>query len=455
MKLNPLIFRKYDIRGVADRDLTPEVVNEIGRAYGTYIKRCQKKKAFIGMDARLSSSRIKRNLIAGITSTGIDIIDLGLIPTPVLYFAINYYEEDSGVMVTGSHNPKEYNGLKLCVNKTSIYGEEIQKLKEMIEKEDFEKGEGKIEQRNPIPDYLKYLQTKFKFKKRFRIAVDPGNGAVGVLIERLFSSFGFDVKYINLKPDGNFPVHLPDPTIPKFMEELSKIVKEEKRDIGIGYDGDGDRIGIIDEEGNLIYGDRLLALLASEVLEKNPGAKIIFDVKCSEGIVEYIKKKDGIPIMYKTGHSLLKAKMREENAPMAGEMSGHIFFKDEYFGFDDAIYASLRVLRIMDKKEKKITQLLSEIPSYISTPEIRIACPDKIKFDVVERLKKEFEGFNVITIDGLRVVTEKGWGLVRASNTQPVLVLRFEAKKEKDLEDIKNLFYEKLKKIGVEPKEVI
>ncbi len=455
MQVNPLIFRKYDIRGIADRDLTPEVVIAIGKAYGTYIKRHGKRKAFIGRDARLSSPRLRDNLIDGIISTGVDVVDLGLIPTPLLYFSINYYDTDSGVMITGSHNPKEYNGFKVCMNKTSIYGEEIQKLRELLEKKDFEKGKGKIEKKDPIPDYINYMHKKFKFDTKFKIAIDPGNGAVGVLLENLFSPFNFDIHYINLEPDGNFPAHLPDPTVPKFMRELSEIVKDEKRDVGIGYDGDGDRIGIIDEEGNLVFGDRLLALLASEVLEKYPGAKIIFDVKCSEGIVEYIKKKGGIPIMYKTGHSLLKAKMREENALMAGEMSGHVFFADEYFGFDDAIYASLRVLRIMDNKKKKISELLKEIPCYVSTPEIRIECPDEIKFDVVEKLKKEFAGYNVITIDGVRVVTKKGWGLVRASNTQPVLVLRFEAKEKEAIEEIKKLFYDKLRKVGIEPKEVI
>lgn len=445
--MNPLIFREYDIRGKAEEDLTDDVVYKIGQGFGTYLLKRGVKEALIARDMRLSSERIKGIISQGLLSTGCDIIDLGLIPTPVLYFSLFYYNKDSGVIITASHNPKEYNGFKLCHHRLSIYGEEIQRLKRIIERGDFVKGNGEITSLNPIPDYISFLRGKIKIRSGLRVALDPGNGAVGVLLDKLLEGIGIEQAIINLEPDGNFPSHLPDPTVERYLKDLRSLVLEMDADLGIGYDGDGDRIGVIDEKGEIIYGDRLLGIFAKDVIRKNPKAKVIFDVKCSMGLIEYIKSLGGIPMLYKTGHSLIKAKLKAEGAPLAGEMSGHIFFADDYFGYDDAIYASLRLLEILSCEQKPLSELVAEEPHYYSTPEIRMECPDEIKFEVVENLKRELSSeYEIIGIDGVRVVFPDGWGLVRASNTQPALVLRFEAKEEKRLEEIKNFILNKLKR---------
>ncbi len=456
MNINPQIFRAYDIRGVADKDFTPEAVIAIGKAIASRAKTRGISKIAVGQDIRLSSPRLFDNLQEGITSTGIDVVDLGIIPTPVLYFSLHHFDIDTGVMITGSHNPKDQNGFKLCEDKKSLFGKAIQELKERISKRNFSCGEGHIEKLSPIPAYLNYMHSSFKFSKPLKIIIDSGNGATGVLLEKLFEGFpNLDISYINLQPDGNFPVHLADPTIPEYMQALGNLVREKKANLGIGFDGDGDRIGAMDEQGRLLFGDKLLAIFSSEILEKQPGAKIIFDVKCSRGIVEYIKAKGGTPIMYKTGHSLLKAKLREENAPFAGEMSGHIFFADTFFGHDDALYAALRLIRLLEHAEKPLSELTAEIPAYINTPEIHVPCADTKKFEVIKALQEEFSHeYETITIDGARVNFADGWGLVRASNTQPVLVLRFEARTQETLEEIKKIFFEKLRKQNVEIKEV-
>jgi len=445
--MNPLIFREYDIRGKAEEDLPNDVVYKIGQSFGTYLLNRGVKETLIARDMRLSSERIRDAISEGLLSTGCDIIDLGLIPTPVLYFSLFHYNKNSGVMITASHNPKEYNGFKLCYNRLSVYGEEIQNLKGIIERGDFVKGNGKITALNPIPDYIRFLREKVEIRSGLRVVLDPGNGAVGVLLDKLLEGIGIESVIINLEPDGNFPSHLPDPTVEEYLRDLRSLVLEMDADLGIGYDGDGDRIGVIDEKGRIIYGDRLLGVFAKDVIRKNPKAKIIFDVKCSMGLIEYIKSLGGIPVMYKTGHSLIKAKLKEEGAPLAGEMSGHIFFADDYFGYDDAIYASLRLLEILSHEQKPLSELVGEIPHYYSTPEIRIECPDEIKFEVVENLKEELSSkYEVIGIDGVRIIFPDGWGLVRASNTQPALVLRFEAKEEKRLEEIKEFILHRLRR---------
>ncbi|MBA7600266.1 Phosphomannomutase/phosphoglucomutase [subsurface metagenome] len=455
--VNPLIFRAYDIRGVADRDFPPETVKSIGRALASLATERGVMRIAVGRDIRLSSPRLFDNLSEGINRAGVNVVDLGVIPTPLLYFALHHFDLDTGAMITGSHNPADQNGLKLCEAKRSLYGEAIQGLKKRIEDERFAEGQGSIEKLDPIPAYLKFMHKAFEFKEPRRIIIDPGNGTTGVLLERLFAGFPeLDVSYINLEPDGRFPVHLADPTVPEYMEELGRLVREHGADLGLGFDGDGDRIGAMDEKGRLIFGDRLLAILASEVLERQPGAKIIFDVKCSQGIVEYIRERGGNPIMYKTGHSLIKAKLRDEKAPLAGEMSGHLFFADRFFGHDDALYGALRLLELLELRKRPLSELVAEVPSYINTPEIHVPCPDERKFEVIKALQDEFSReYETITIDGARVLFEEGWGLVRASNTQPVLVLRFEAKTTDELKRIREIFSRKLRERNVEPREVL
>lgn len=454
--MNPAIFRAYDIRGVADRDLTPPVVKMIGRSLASRVAERGVKRIALGRDIRLSSPRLFENLSAGIISAGVDVVDLGVIPTPVLYFALHHFDLDSGVVITGSHNPKDHNGFKLCEGKKSLYGEAIQDLRRRIESEDFLQGGGKVETLDPVPAYLDFMHAFFEFRESRSLVIDPGNGTTGPVLERLFPAYPeLEVEYINLEPDGNFPVHLADPTVPRYMQELGNRVRERKADLGIGFDGDGDRLGVMDERGRLIFGDKLLAILASEVLERRPGAEIIFDVKCSQGIVDYIKDRGGKPLMYKTGHSLIKAKMAERRSPLAGEMSGHIFYADDFFGHDDALYSALRLLRLLEARQAPLSALVAEIPSYINTPEIHVACPDDRKFEVIKELQDDFsKTYETVTIDGARVVFRDGWGLVRASNTQPVLVLRFEAKTDAGVQRIRKIFFEKLKQKNLDPKEV-
>ncbi len=446
MNVNPNIFRQYDVRGIADRDLTDDVVEALGKAFGTYLRRRGMRTAAVGRDVRLSGPRLRDALVRGLTATGVDVIDVGVVPTPVLYFSIVHFKTDGGVMITGSHNPIEYNGFKMNIGVTSIYGEDIQQLRKLIETEDFESGQGQVEQRDPVPAYLDLLGSKFHFDRKLKIVMDAGNGTAGAIAPELFRRYGHEVICLYCEPDGNFPNHLPDPTVPEFIIDLRRRVVEEGADLGIGYDGDADRIGAIDERGQMIFADRLLALYSREILKKRPGAKIVFDVKCSQALPDFIRQHGGEPVMWKTGHSLLKAKMRELEAPFAGEMSGHMFFADDYFGYDDAIYASLRLAELLANSGKTLSELVAEIPAFVSTPEIRVDCPDEKKFDVVanivRRFKKEYE---VIDVDGARVQFGDGWGLVRASNTQPVLVLRFEAKTPERLKEIARVFLDELK----------
>ncbi|MCH7761778.1 phosphomannomutase/phosphoglucomutase [candidate division TA06 bacterium] len=451
MMLNPNIFRLNDIRGVAERDLTDEVVEKIGKGFGTYIRKAGLRELVVGRDIRLSSPRIHKALIQGILSTGCNVTDIGLVPTPVFYFSLFYLNRDGGMMITGSHNPIEYNGLKVCKGKEAIYGEEIQRIREIIESAEFgmrsaEFSEGRLDHRDPNLAYILNIEEGVKVIKTLKVVIDPGNGTAGPVAERLLRKLGCQVIPINSEPDGRFPKHLPDPTIPEYMQELIEKVKEEEADLGIGYDGDGDRIGVVDETGEIIWGDKLLGIFAKGVLEERRGAPIVFEVKCSQGLVEFIESRGGKPLMWKTGHSLIKSKMKEVDSPLAGEMSGHIFFRDRYYGFDDALYASARLLEILSKTDKPLSRLAGEIPHYPSTPEIRVECPDQEKFRVVEAIKNYFKkSYQVIDIDGVRILFSEGWGLVRASNTQPILVLRFEAKTEKGLEEIQRVVLEKLR----------
>jgi len=442
--LNPTIFREYDIRGIADTDLTNDNVYLFAQGAGTYYKSLGGHKIIVGRDVRISSPRISAILQKGLNNAGCDVIDIGQVPTPVFYFSLFHYDIGDGIMITASHNPKEFNGFKIAHNKSTIYGSEIQKVKKIINGGNFVSGKGSIENRDVVPAYIEHVLRNVKIKKGMRVVVDAGNGTCGPIIDEILMKLEANYHILYKEPDGNFPNHLPDPTVVKYITTLIDMVKEGDYDCGIGFDGDGDRIGVIDENGEIIWGDVLLAIYAERILQKMPGAKIIFEVKCSKGLIQRIEELGGVPLMYKTGHSLIKAKMKAEQSPLAGEMSGHIFFADRYYGYDDAIYAGLRLLEIIGDGEK-LSALARKIPKYYSTPEIRIETADEKKFEIVESLKTFFKkSYTVIDIDGIRVDFPDGWGLVRPSNTQPALVLRFEAKTEARLEEIKKLICDKL-----------
>jgi phosphomannomutase/phosphoglucomutase len=450
MKISPYIFREYDIRGKVGEDFTEEVVKEIGKAYGTIIRRKGGRKICCGRDGRLSSPSLQEALIEGILSTGIEVINIGICPTPVMYFSLFAFEDsDGGIQVTGSHNPPEFNGLKICVGKDTIFGPQIQEIRKIIEKKDYEKGNGKIEEREILNKYIDYVCNNIELKRPLKVVLDPGNGVCSLTAPEIFKRLGCEVECLFCEIDGTFPNHFPDPVVPENLKWLKDKVLKGGYEVGFGYDGDGDRLGVIDEKGNIIWGDQLLIIFAKDLLKKYPGAKIIGEVKCSRTLYETIAKLGGIPIMWKTGHSLIKNKMKEEKALLAGEMSGHIFFADKWFGFDDGVYASLRIVEILSQNNIPLSEYLKDIPKMYSTPEIRKECPDEIKFKVVERLVKKFknEGLNVIDVDGARIEFKKGWALVRASNTQPVLVLRFEAETEEFLKRLQDIVYKSLEEI--------
>ncbi len=447
-----VIFREYDIRGIVDKDLTEEAVELIGKAFGTKIKKVDKGVIAIGRDGRLHSERLQKALIRGVISTGINVIDVGECPTPVLYFSIYHLDTDGGIQITGSHNPPNFNGLKLCIGKSTIYGNEIKDLKKIIDDKEFESGNGNIKKYDIIKDYLKYLRNNIKIKRPLKVVLDCGNGVSSLVAPSAFLQAGCEVTSLFCEVDGNFPNHHPDPTVIENLKSLQEKVLEKGADIGIAFDGDGDRVGIVNEKGEVIYGDKILLLLARQLLKTHPGASIIGEVKCSHILYEDIKRHGGKPIMWKTGHSLIKQKMRETGALLAGEMSGHIFFADRYFGFDDATYSALRFCEILSESSVPLSQMLSDVPLTVSTPEIRVDCPEEIKFKVVEKVKKELSasGFDIIDVDGVRIVFKDGWGLIRASNTQPVLVLRFEANSSQRLEEIRSIIEESLNKVRSE-----
>jgi phosphomannomutase/phosphoglucomutase len=449
--INPEVFREYDVRGIVDKDFNFDFVYNLGRSIGTYaIPRGVKTMTF-GMDCRLSSPEYCNAIGKGVNSTGINIINVGLCATPMLYFSIRHFNADGGVMVTGSHNPPEFNGFKICVGPDTIYGQDIQELRKIMESGKYIVGKGSSRFADISKPYEDYLFDNIEINEGLNIVVDAGNGVGGIFALPLFKRFGCHVTDIYCDPDGRFPNHFPDPTIPENLIELIGLVKEKKADIGIAYDGDADRIGVITDRGNILWGDELLMLFSRFILQKTPGAAIIGEVKCSQKLYDDIEIHGGRPIMWKAGHSLIKSKMKEEKALLAGEMSGHMFFADRYFGYDDAIYASLRLLEILSTSGKKISEILSDVPLTFSTPEIKVDCPDHIKFKVVEEIKNYFrKNYRIIDIDGVRIPFGDGWGLVRSSNTQPVLVLRFEASTEERLhiirELIENVLYDRMKR---------
>ena len=437
--INPLIFREYDIRGIAEKDLTDDVVYQIAKGFAKMCISEGIRDAIVGMDGRNSSPRIKKKVIEGLINSGINVIDIGRVPTPVFYFATHHLKIKSGIQVTGSHNPPEYNGLKMSLNFSTIFGEKIKRIYEIVLKKDFVDGKGELKNYNIVPDYQNFLKKDIKIQKNnLKIVLDAGNGVGGEVFLPVLKDWGFEVYPLYIEVDGNFPNHFPDPTVPDNLKDLIEKVKETNADIGIAFDGDADRIGIIDEKGNIIWGDRLLIFLSKFMLKRNPKGKVVFEVKCSKSLPEMVEKYGGVPIMWRTGHSPIEDKIKIEKAILGGEMSGHIYFYDRYFGYDDAIYTAARVIEILSNLDSKISDVLKEAPIYPVTPEIRIECKDEVKFKIVEELTEYFKRkTEVIDIDGARIIYPDGWGLVRASNTQPVLVLRFEANTEKRLEEIK------------------
>ena len=448
--VNTYIFREYDIRGIVDQDLTDKVVLNLGRAFGTYMLKNNAQSLSVGGDIRLSTERFREQLISGLISTGVNVVDLGPVPTPVQYYSMYVLPVDAGIMITGSHNPPDYNGFKMTLNNSPVFGDEIQKLLKIIETNDFESGAGRVTYESLIDRYIDHIVKDIKIEKPLKVVLDSGNGAGALAAHKLFRKLGVETIDLFDTPDGNFPNHHPDPTVVENIQELISTVKESGANLGIGYDGDADRIGVVDEQGDIIWGDRLLIIFGREIIKNNPGAKIIFEVKCSQALPEMISKFGGEPIMWKTGHSLLKKKMKETGAPLAGEMSGHLFFADRYFGFDDAIYASARLVELLSRSDKKISDLLSDAPKYYSTPEIRAeTIDDNEKFKIAEQAREFFsKNYEVIDIDGVRILFGDGWGLVRASNTQPVIVLRFEARSQERLDEISDIVISKLKEFG-------
>lgn len=447
MKTKAQIFREYDIRGVADRDLPDELAENLGFAYGGYLKRALGKssglKVSVGKDCRLTGDRLASALVRGIRRQGIDVVTLGVCPTPLTYFSIHHLDLDGGIMVTGSHNPSEYNGFKICVGKGTLHGEQIQELRALIEAQgdlDAHAETGALSEYAIIPPYIDHVAEHAAPLKKKKIVLDAGNGTASTVAPELFKRLGAEVIPLFCELDGRFPNHHPDPTVHENLKDLIEAIREREADFGVAFDGDSDRIGVVDETGRPVFGDELMIILARDVLKRNPGATIISEVKSSHRLYQDIRKNGGNGVMWKTGHSLIKSKMKESGALLAGEMSGHVFFADRYFGFDDAIYAATRVYEIASAHAKPFSTLIEDLPPVVATPEIRVDCADEVKFQVVDRVKTALSKSHALnTIDGVRIEFPDGWGLVRASNTQPVLVLRFEAATQARLNEIRKI----------------
>lgn len=448
--VNPQIFRAYDIRGVVDVDLDEGILYKIGKGYGTFLRRQNLKTVSIGGDARLSTPAYKKAFIKGMLETGIDVIDVGIMATPVLYFSIWKLKTDGGVMITASHNPAEYNGIKLNQGLQSVYGEQIQDILKLIQNEDFEIEEGSLSTNDEMDEiYKDYIFEGIKLERPVKVIVDGGNGMGGPYLPEILRRLGCEVTEMYCEPDGTFPNHHPDPTVEKYMTDLIEAVKNSDAEVGLGMDGDADRIGVVDENGKMLFGDQILNIIARDFLIDHPGEKIIGDVKCSKNFFDDIKKHGGIPIMYKTGHANIKSKMQREGLLMSGEMSGHVFLKDRFLGFDDAIYVCARFVEIMSKTDMPVSQFLADQPKIYNTPEIHYKSTDEDKFDLVAKVRDSFieEGYDVNDIDGMRITFKDGWGLCRASNTTPVLVLRFEAETEERLHEIQKLIEDRIEKL--------
>jgi phosphomannomutase/phosphoglucomutase len=438
MTIPPEIFREYDIRGVVGTELTPAVATSIGRAYAATLA-APGGPVVLGRDNRDHSPRLAEAVADGLVASGCQVTDIGTVITPTFYFARVHWEVEGGVMVTASHNPSEFNGFKLAGGFGTLYGEQIQAIRRRAETGPFVDGRGRVAARDITSAYIDMLREKIRLgPRRLRVALDCGNGTASLVAPQVLAAWGVDVVPLYCDSDPRFPHHHPDPVDPHNLTDLIALVREQRCDVGIGLDGDGDRIGLVDDRGQILWGDMLMVLYWREIMPRHPGSQVIVEVKCSQALVEEVRRLGGHPFFYRTGHSLIKAKMREIGAVFTGEMSGHMFFADEFYGFDDALYAAGRLLRILSHADRPLSALLADVPRYPITPEVRVACPDGRKFDIVASLVEAFKReHEVIDIDGARVLFDDGWGLVRASNTQPVLVLRAEATTPEGLERIK------------------
>ena len=444
------IFRAYDIRGVVPATLNAETAYWVGRAVGAESLAQGEQNVAVGRDGRLSGPELVKHLIRGLADSGCNVSDVGLVPTPALYYAATVLEGKSGVMLTGSHNPPDYNGFKIVIAGDTLADEQIQALHTRLKKNDLTWGKGRIAAVDILPRYSAEITQGISLAKRLKVVVDCGNGVAGVIAPALIEALNCEVIPLFCEVDGHFPNHHPDPGKPENLRDLIAKVKETRADIGLAFDGDADRVGVVTDAGTVVFADRLLMLFAQDVLARNPGADILFDVKCSRRLIPLIKDHGGHPVMWKTGHSLMKKKMKETGALLAGEMSGHIFFKERWFGFDDGIYSAARLLEILSKRQATAEELFETFPNDISTPEINIDVTDESKFSIIEALHDAQwgEAAELTSIDGVRVDYPHGWGLVRASNTTPVLVLRFEAETEAELQRIKDVFHAQLKRVA-------
>ena len=452
MQINPEVFRSYDIRGIVGQDIDGDVAEKLVKSFGTYVQELNENTVIVGNDNRESSDMLSKRLIKGLTESGVNVINIGLATTPMVYYARKLFDIGPAIQITASHNPGEYNGFKMCIKKEeeSIYGDKIQEIREYTEKENFKSGFGKVTEENILDRYIDQIAEKVKLgNRKLKVVVDAGNGTASIVAEKLLKKLGTEVVPLYCDLDPRFPNHHPDPSVPENLKDLSQKVIEEKADIGIGYDGDGDRIGVVDENGNMIFGDLYMLIIWRDIIKKFPGSPALVEVKCSQSLWDELEKIGAKPEFIRTGNPYIKAAMRAKNVPFSGEMSGHIFFRDEYYGFDDAAYAAARILRILSNTEKKTSELLEGINKYIATPEITKKVEDSTKFKTIEKAVNYFKqkGYNVIDVDGARVVFENGWGLIRASNTSPKITIRYEAKNEEELAKIQEKFEECLKEV--------
>jgi len=446
MTITEDIFRAYDIRGIVENKLTPDTVQQIGQAFATQALSQDQHTVVIGRDGRLSSPELANRLSQGLRAGGCDVIDIGMVPTPILYYATHKLKTGTGIMITGSHNPPQYNGLKMMIAGDTIYGDAIKALYRLIVENRLNAGDGTHTEQDLIPDYLDTIVNDIKLDKPLNIAVDCGNGVAGVCATELFTRIGCNVTELFCDVDGNFPNHHPDPSKPENLIDLQNTMKENNLDLGLAFDGDGDRVGIIDDKQKILWADRQMMLYAADVLKRKPGAQIIFDIKSTTNLGKVIKSLGGEPLMWKTGHSFIKAKMKETGAELAGEMSGHIFFKERWFGFDDGLYSAARMLEIISQHDESSSEIFNKLPDSINTPELQINFEEGEHYKFMDKFIADstFENAEKVTIDGIRVNYPNGWGLVRPSNTTPCLVLRFEANDEQGLKDIQNIFREKI-----------
>ena len=448
MNLNQYIFREYDIRGKVSDDFPPELVEALGKGFGTYIKRSGGQEIALSGDVRLTTPDLMEQFKTGVLSTGVDVIKIGILPTPANYYSMFSLGVAGAVQITGSHNPPEFNGFKLSRDKKAVFGEAIQEIRVIIEKEDYETGEGTEASYDILTKYKRMIASKIDIKKRMKVVMDCGNAAGAICAPEIFKNLNVELTELYCDVDGTFPNHHPDPTVKENLADLIDLVKKGSYDIGLAFDGDADRVGVVDETGDIVWADQLMALFLPEVVEE--GDEILYDVKCSQALEEMIIKYGGKPVMWKTGHSLIKQRMSELNCKLGGEMSGHIFFADDYFGYDDAIYVAARIVQTLSRTDQKLSELKAELPKYYSTPEMRLEVEsDEEKFRIAKEAVAYFtENYDCSTVDGVRIKFGDGWGLVRSSNTQPVIVCRFEANTAERMEEIQSIVMNKLQEIG-------